>query len=210
MKIAEVVAQSPVIPVLTIHDAAGAGPLGHALARGGIRVIEVTLRTHAALDAIRALRTEVPDVVVGAGTILTEEDLRKSRDAGAVFAVSPGSTSQLLRAANELNFPFLPGVATASEIIEGLAHDYAIFKFFPAEGLGGIAALSALSAAFSQARFCPTGGVTLGSAPAYLELPSVVCVGGSWLAPSHLIERRDWKSIETLAAQTVAALRTGR
>jgi 2-dehydro-3-deoxyphosphogluconate aldolase/(4S)-4-hydroxy-2-oxoglutarate aldolase len=173
-------------------------------------VIEVTLRTPAALDAIRAVGNEAPDVIVGAGTVLTEDDLQRSRDAGASFAVSPGSTSQLLQAANDMNFPFLPGVATASEIMEGLAHRYAIFKFFPAENVGGIAALKALSAPFSQVRFCPTGGVTLESAPEYLKLPSVVCVGGSWLAPPQLIERRDWKSIETLAAETAAALKTRR
>jgi 2-dehydro-3-deoxyphosphogluconate aldolase/(4S)-4-hydroxy-2-oxoglutarate aldolase len=206
MRIAEVVAHSPVIPVLTIHDAASAAPLASALARGGVRVIEVTLRTPAALDAIRAIRDEAPDVIVGAGTILTEDDLQRSRDAGACFAVSPGSTSRLLQAARAMNFPFLPGVATASEIMQGLAHDYAIFKFFPAESVGGIAALEALSAPFSQVRFCPTGGVTLESAPEYLELPGVVCVGGSWLAPLKLIERRDWKSIEALAAKTTAAL----
>jgi 2-dehydro-3-deoxyphosphogluconate aldolase/(4S)-4-hydroxy-2-oxoglutarate aldolase len=210
MRIAEVVAHSPVIPVLTIHDAASAAPLAHALARGGIRVIEVTLRTAAALDAIRAVRSEAPDVIVGAGTTLNEDDLQSSRDAGASFAVSPGSTSRLLQAATEMRFPLLPGVATASEIMHGLAHDYAIFKFFPAENVGGIAALKALSAPFSQVRFCPTGGVTLESAPEYLELPSVVCVGGSWLAPAQSIERRDWKSIEMLAAKTTAALRTGR
>lgn len=206
MQITEVVACSPVIAVLTIHDVARAVPLANALARGGIRVIEVTLRTPAALDAIRAVRSEAPHVIVGAGTILNEDDLQRSQDAGASFAVSPGSTSQLLQAAHDMNFPFLPGVATASEIMEGLAHDYAIFKFFPAENVGGIAALKALSAPFSQVRFCPTGGVTLESAPEYLELPGVVCVGGSWLAPSQLIERRDWKSIEALAAKTAACL----
>lgn len=206
MQIAEVVAHSPVIPVLTIHDAARAVPLATALACGGLRVIEVTLRTPAALDAVRAVRHEAPDVIVGAGTIVTEDDLQRSRDAGAIFAVSPGSTPRLLQAANEMNFPFLPGVATASEIMQGLAHDYAIFKFFPAENVGGVAALKALSAPFSQVRFCPTGGVTLESAPEYLELPNVACVGGSWPAPSQLIERRDWKSIEMLAAKTAVAL----
>jgi 2-dehydro-3-deoxyphosphogluconate aldolase/(4S)-4-hydroxy-2-oxoglutarate aldolase len=210
MNIVEVVAHSPVIPVLTIHDAANAVPLASALARGGVRVIEVTLRTPAALESIRAVRSEAPDVIVGAGTIATEDDLQRSRDAGASFAVSPGLTPQLLQAANEMSFPFLPGVATASEIMEGVAHDYAIFKFFPAENVGGVAAIKALSAPFSHVRFCPTGGVTLESAPQYLELPSVVCVGGSWLAPSQLVERRDWKSIEALAAKTAAALKTRR
>jgi len=210
MQIAEVVACSPVIPVLTIHDAARAAPLAGALARGGIRVIEVTLRTPAALDAIRAVRSEAPEVMVGAGTILSEADLRRSRDAGASFAVSPGSTAQLLEAANDMSFPFLPGVATASEIMQGVAHGYALFKFFPAKNVGGIGALKALSTVFSQVRFCPTGGITLDSAPEYLELPSVVCVGGSWLAPPMLIERRDWKSIETLAAQTTVALKNAR
>jgi 2-dehydro-3-deoxyphosphogluconate aldolase/(4S)-4-hydroxy-2-oxoglutarate aldolase len=207
MRIEDILELSPVIPVLTIHDAAIAAPLAAALARGGLRVIEVTLRTPQALAAIRAMRSQVADAIVGAGTVLSEDDLRVSRDAGAMFAVSPGSTTELLAIAKKMNDPLLPGIATASEIMAGLAQGYSHFKFFPAENIGGIAALKALSAPFSHVRFCPTGGVTLQTAKDYLTLPNVSCVGGSWVAPSALIERRDWSSIESLAKDAVAALR---
>jgi 2-dehydro-3-deoxyphosphogluconate aldolase / (4S)-4-hydroxy-2-oxoglutarate aldolase len=208
MTIDEIMQASPVIPVLTIHDAATAALLAGALLRGGIRVLEVTLRTPDALPAIRAIRKEVPGAIVGAGTVLNEKDLQESRDAGSMFIVSPGATPALFAAATKSGIPFLPGVATASDIMSALAHGYDCCKFFPAENIGGIAALRSLSAPFSQVRFCPTGGITLQSAKDYLALPNVRCVGGSWVAPPALIEQKGWSRIEALAAETTAALRT--
>lgn len=208
MQVADILKLSPVIPVLTIQDAAKAVPLASALARGGIRVLEVTLRTPAALDAVRAIRNEVREAFVGVGTVLNEDDLQASRDAGAGFIVSPGATSQLLTAATKAKMPFLPGIATSSEIMNGLAHGYRCFKFFPAENIGGITALRSLSAPFSQVQFCPTGGVTLQTAKEYLSIPNVMCVGGSWVAPQALIDQGAWGRIEALASETLAALKT--
>lgn len=175
---------APVIPVLTIEDVNVARPLAQALAAGGLTTLEVTLRTSAALDAIREMSC-VEGVVVGAGTVLSERDLDVSLRAGARFAVSPGLTESLGRAAIERAVPFLPGVSTASDIIRGLELGLDRFKFFPAEAAGGIRALKALSAPFRQCRFCPTGGITQDSAAAWLTLDAVVCVGGSWLVPEQ-------------------------
>jgi 2-dehydro-3-deoxyphosphogluconate aldolase/(4S)-4-hydroxy-2-oxoglutarate aldolase len=171
---------SPVIPVLVIDDAAQARPIAEALVAGGLPVIEVTLRTAAAPDAIRAMRS-VEGTIVGAGTVLNEADLRQCIDAGAEFIVSPGLTPSLAEAAIASGLPFLPGIATASEIMRGLELGLTHFKFFPAEASGGVAALKALSAPFAQCRFCPTGGITPATAQVWLELPSVLCVGGTWL-----------------------------
>lgn len=196
---------SPVIPVVVIEDAGAAIPLARALVAGGVRPIEVTLRTPAALDAIRAM-TEVEGAVVGAGTVLTERDLEAAKAAGALFAVSPGSTPSLLRAARDLDLPLLPGVATASELMMGLEAGYDAFKFFPAANIGGPGALAALAGPFPRPRFCPTGGVTLRSAPDYLALPNVGCVGGSWLTPKVALEAGDWAHVEGLAREAVDEL----
>jgi 2-dehydro-3-deoxyphosphogluconate aldolase/(4S)-4-hydroxy-2-oxoglutarate aldolase len=173
---------APVIPVLTIEDAAWAGPIAQALVAGGLRALEVTLRTPAALDAIREM-AKVEGAVVGAGTVLNAVDLAASLDAGARFIVSPGLTEPLARAADEAGAPFLPGVATAGDIMRGLDLGLGEFKFFPAESSGGRSALASLAAPFHQVRFCPTGGITAHSAADWLAMAPVLCVGGSWLVP---------------------------
>lgn len=195
---------SPVIPVVTIDDAANAAPLARALLAGGIRTIEITLRTPAALSAIEAIVREVPDMIVGAGTVLTEEDLDAVIAAGARYALSPGGTAKLMKAAAKKRFPFVPGVATASEIMRGLVHGYTCFKFFPAEQMGGVATLKALGPPLAAARFCPTGSITPEKAPAYLALGNVLCVGGSWIAPREKIAARDWSAIEATARAAMA------
>lgn len=193
---------SPVIPVLVVEDASHARPIAEALVRGGLRVLEVTLRTEAALDVIREMR-KVEGAVVGAGTVLNEQDLRRSMDAGAEFIVSPGLTERLARPAIESGVPFLPGVANAGDIMRGLDLGLDRFKFFPAEASGGLKALKALSGPFGDVRFCPTGGITLASAPEWLASPAVLCVGGTWLVGKGA---PDPVAIEA-AAREAAALR---
>ncbi|MGH7021979.1 MAG: bifunctional 4-hydroxy-2-oxoglutarate aldolase/2-dehydro-3-deoxy-phosphogluconate aldolase [Caulobacteraceae bacterium] len=173
---------SPVIPVLTIEDAALARPIAEAIVAGGLKVLEVTLRTPAALKAIAEM-AKVEGAVVGAGTVLNGADLRRALDAGASFIVSPGLTGSLAEAADDAGVPFLPGVANAGDIMRGMDLGLSFFKFFPAEAAGGRAALASLAAPFGQARFCPTGGITPATAPAWLAMPSVLCVGGSWIVP---------------------------
>ena len=182
MKVAEVMRLSPVIPVLTIEDAAWARPIAEALVAGGLRALEVTLRTPAALDAIAEM-AKVEGAVVGAGTVLNAVDLAASLAAGARFVVSPGLTEPLARAAIAAEVPFLPGIANAGDIMRGLDLGLGHFKFFPAEAAGGRAALAGLAAPFHQVRFCPTGGITAASAGDWLAMASVLCVGGSWLVP---------------------------
>ncbi len=176
---------APVIPVLVIDDAAHARPIAQALVAGGLTVLEVTLRTPAALDVIREM-SMVKGAIVGAGTVLNEADLRASIDAGAKFIVSPGLTEPLGKAAIASNIPFLPGIANAGDIMRGLDMGLAHFKFFPAEASGGIAALKALAAPFQQCRFCPTGGITATTAPQWLAIQPVLCVGGSWIIPKGM------------------------
>ena len=171
---------APVIPVLVIEDAAHAQPIAQALVAGGLRVLEVTLRTAAALDVIREMK-KVDGAIVGAGTVLNEADLRASLDAGAEFIVSPGLTEPLGKAAVESGTPFLPGTANAGDIMRGLDLGLTHFKFFPAEASGGIAALKAIAAPFGMAKFCPTGGISLSTAPNWLAVEPVLCVGGSWV-----------------------------
>lgn len=199
---------SPVIPVLVMEDAACAPRLAQVLALGGLRVLEVTLRTPAALASISAMAQAAPGAIVGAGTVLNPDDLKRAQDAGARFIVSPGLTPRLARAAEEAQIPLLPGVATCGEIMAGLDLGLDHFKFFPAENIGGAAALKAIAGPFPQVRFCPTGGITLDSAQAYLSLPNVLCVGGSWVAPKDAVAAGDWARIECLARQA-AALRRG-
>ncbi|HYG49006.1 MAG TPA: bifunctional 4-hydroxy-2-oxoglutarate aldolase/2-dehydro-3-deoxy-phosphogluconate aldolase [Allosphingosinicella sp.] len=200
--IEDIMRLAPVIPVLVIEDAAGAGAIARALVGGGLRVLEVTLRTAAALDAIAEMR-KVEGAVVGAGTVLNPGQLERSLAAGAEFVVSPGLTEPLGRAAVDSNIPFLPGVATAADLMRGLDLGLTHFKFFPAETSGGIPALKALAGPFAAARFCPTGGITQASAPAWLALDPVLCVGGSWLVPKG---SADSAEIERLA-RAAASLR---
>lgn len=199
-----VLSLSPVIPVVTIDNAADAAPLARVLLACGIRTIEITLRTPVALDAIKAVASEAPEMVVGAGTVLNERDLDAAIAAGAKYALSPGGTPNLMKAARDASIPFVPGVATASEIMRGLELGYTCFKFFPAEQLGGVSAIKAIGAPLAAARFCPTGSITPEKAPDYLALSNVLCVGGSWIAPSNQIKAGDWTSIEAAARRAIA------
>lgn len=195
---------APVMPVVVLEDAADAVPLARALVAGGLPAIEVTLRTAAALDAIRAIAAEVPDAVVGAGTVISARNVSDTVAAGARFLVSPGWTDTLLDAMKASGVPFLPGVSTTSEVVALLERGVTDMKFFPAEAAGGTAYLKALSAPLPQARFCPTGGISLASAPSYLALPNVGCVGGSWMVPGDAVAARDWSRVERLAAEAAA------
>jgi 2-dehydro-3-deoxyphosphogluconate aldolase/(4S)-4-hydroxy-2-oxoglutarate aldolase len=195
MKIDDILSLGPVIPVLTIDDVAHARPIAEALVAGGLRALEVTLRTPVALEAIRVM-TGVEGAVVGAGTVLSEAELAASLEAGALFVVSPGITQGLAESANRLGVPFLPGVQTASDIMRGLDLGLSRFKFFPAMAAGGIPALKALCAPFRQCRFCPTGGITQATAADWLALDAVACVGGSWVVPPG---KPDRQTISTLA-----------
>ena len=194
----EICALAPVIPVLVIHDAAHARPLAEALIAGGLPVIEVTLRTPAALAAIEAMAM-LPGAVVGAGTLLAPGDVRAAVAAGAAFGVSPGATDRLLEACAREALPLLPGAATASEAMALLECGHDMVKFFPAEAAGGVAMLRALAGPLPQLRFCPTGGIGPGNARDYLALANVACVGGSWVAPPDLIAAGDWAEIESRA-----------
>jgi 2-dehydro-3-deoxyphosphogluconate aldolase/(4S)-4-hydroxy-2-oxoglutarate aldolase len=196
---------SPVMPVVTIEDASIAPDLARAFARGGIRVIEVTLRTPAALRAIEAISRAEPDICVGAGTVLSVSDLHSAASAGAAFAISPGSTQTLLAAGLLASIPYLPAIATASELMSGLAAGYRCFKFFPAGAAGGIPMLKSFAGPFPDARFCPTGGITQDTVASYLELPNVLCTGGSWLSPGDALAARDWARIEALASKAAAS-----
>jgi 2-dehydro-3-deoxyphosphogluconate aldolase/(4S)-4-hydroxy-2-oxoglutarate aldolase len=191
-------ALAPIIPVLVIDDVAAARPLAEALIAGGLPVLEVTLRTPAALDAIRAM-AGVPGGHVGAGTLVTPEDVRAAKEAGATFGVSPGATDELLAACEAEGLPLLPGAATASEAMALLARGYDMLKFFPAEASGGAPALKAIGAPLPQITFCPTGGITTANAETYLALDNVICAGGSWVAPKDLVAAGRWAEIEALA-----------
>ncbi|MFI8293639.1 bifunctional 4-hydroxy-2-oxoglutarate aldolase/2-dehydro-3-deoxy-phosphogluconate aldolase [Streptomyces sp. NPDC085614] len=199
--------EAPVVPVVVIEDAADAVPLARALVAGGLPLIEVTLRTPAALDAVRAIAAEVPGAVVGAGTVVSPAGVADAVGAGARFLVSPGWTEGLLGAMRESGVPFLPGVSTTSEVVALLEHGVRDMKFFPAEAAGGVRYLSSLAGPLPQARFCPTGGISLASAPSYLALPNVACVGGTWMLPTDALASRDWARVESLARRA-AELRT--
>ncbi|MFI6640058.1 bifunctional 4-hydroxy-2-oxoglutarate aldolase/2-dehydro-3-deoxy-phosphogluconate aldolase [Streptomyces sp. NPDC050504] len=195
---------APVIPVVVIEDAADAVPMARALVAGGLPAIEVTLRTPAALEAIRAIADGVPDAVVGAGTVVSPAGVADAVGAGARFLVSPGWTDTLLTAMRESGVPFLPGVSTTSEVVALLERGVEEMKFFPAEAAGGVPYLRALGGPLPRARFCPTGGVSPASAPAYLALPNVGCVGGSWMLPADAVKARDWARVESLARGAAA------
>mgnify|MGYP002620336936 CR=1 FL=1 len=197
---------APVIPVLVIEDLRHAEPLARALVAGGLPVLEVTLRTACAIEAIAEM-AKVPGARVGAGTVLSAHDAARSRAAGAEFAVSPGATPALISACVAQGLPLLPGAATASEVMALLETGYRTLKFFPAEAAGGVAMLQALRAPLPQATFCPTGGITLESAPRYLNLQNVACVGGSWVAPAGLMKAGDWAGVTRLAREAAALAR---
>ncbi len=200
----DVMRDAPVIPVIVIDDAAHAVPLARALVAGGIRMLEVTLRTPAALDAIRAIAREVPEAVAGAGTVRSAQDARAAAEAGARFAVSPGFTVAVGRACRDLGLPLLPGVATGSEIMQAQEEGYSELKFFPAMQAGGPAMLKAWGGPFGEVRFCPTGGVTPANAKDFLGLANVACVGGSWLTPADAVAAGDWARITRLANEAAA------
>jgi 2-dehydro-3-deoxyphosphogluconate aldolase / (4S)-4-hydroxy-2-oxoglutarate aldolase len=189
----------PVVPVVVVDDMAHAVPVARALVAGGLPVIELTLRTPVALDAIRAIASEVPEILVGAGTIVTPGQAKEALDAGAQFLVSPGSTPSLLGAMADTGLPFLPGTATISEVLAALEAGYTELKFFPAEASGGAAFLKSIASPVPAARFCPTGGITAATAPSYLALPNVGCVGGSWLTPADALASGDWGRVTELA-----------
>ncbi|HEY6483418.1 MAG TPA: bifunctional 4-hydroxy-2-oxoglutarate aldolase/2-dehydro-3-deoxy-phosphogluconate aldolase [Steroidobacteraceae bacterium] len=195
---------SPVIPVVTVDDATAAPDLARALVRGGIRIMEVTLGNPEALPAIEAIARAEPDMSVGAAMVLSMSDLHTAATAGASFATSPGSTAALLAAANLATIPYLPGIATVSELMSGLAAGFHCFKFFPTAAAGGTAMLRTLAGPFPDAQFCPTGGITQETVRSYLELPNVLCTSGSWLAPPDALAARDWVRIEALASKAVA------
>lgn len=194
----EICQAAPIVPVLVVHNVAQARPLAEALVAGGLPALEVTLRTPAALEVIRAM-AQVPGGIVGAGTLLTPEDVRAAKEAGAQFGVSPGATDKLLAACEAEGLPLLPGAATASEAMALLERGYTMQKFFPAEAAGGAKALGSLASPLPQISFCPTGGVTPQNAPDYLRLANVVCAGGSWVAPTKLVQAAAWSEIEALA-----------
>ncbi|MER5462114.1 bifunctional 4-hydroxy-2-oxoglutarate aldolase/2-dehydro-3-deoxy-phosphogluconate aldolase [Streptomyces sp. NPDC002668] len=195
---------APVVPVVVLDDIADAVPLARALVAGGLPAIEVTLRTPSALDAIRAIADEVPDAVVGAGTVISADGVNAAVAAGARFLVSPGWTERLLDAMEASGVPFLPGVSTTSEVVALLERGVSEMKFFPAEAAGGAPYLKSLAGPLPQARFCPTGGISLGSAPSYLALRNVGCVGGTWMLPTDAIGAKDWARVERLAAGAAA------
>ncbi|NNU79009.1 bifunctional 4-hydroxy-2-oxoglutarate aldolase/2-dehydro-3-deoxy-phosphogluconate aldolase [Halovulum dunhuangense] len=196
----EIAALAPIIPVIVVKDASHARPMAEALVAGGLPALEVTLRTPAALDAIRAM-ADVPGGVVGAGTLVTAQDVRNAVAAGAKFGVSPGVTDELLAACEEEGLPLLAGAATATEAMRMLARGYDFLKFFPAEASGGAPALKAIGAPLPQIAFCPTGGVTPANAGEYLALSNVLCAGGSWVAPQQMVDEGRWDEIELLARE---------
>ncbi|WP_299922422.1 bifunctional 4-hydroxy-2-oxoglutarate aldolase/2-dehydro-3-deoxy-phosphogluconate aldolase [uncultured Pelagimonas sp.] len=198
---------APIIPVIVVDDPAHAKPLAQALVRGGLPVLEVTLRTAAALEVIQEMAT-VEGGVVGAGTLLTPADVAAAKNAGAKFGVSPGATDTLLDAVEDADLPTLPGAATSSEVMRLLERGYTVQKFFPAEANGGAPALKAIGAPLPQVRFCPTGGVSLKNANDYLSLSNTLCCGGSWVAPKDLMIKGDWDGIEKLAAEAAALPRS--
>jgi 2-dehydro-3-deoxyphosphogluconate aldolase/(4S)-4-hydroxy-2-oxoglutarate aldolase len=204
---AEVMQDAPVIPVIVLQDRAHAVPLARALVAGGIRMLEVTLRTPVALACIEAIAREVPEAVIGAGTVRSAADAQAAALAGARFAVSPGYTHAVGRACHELGLALLPGVATGSEIMMAQEDGYTALKFFPALQAGGAAMLKAWHGPFNDVKFCPTGGVTVQNAREFLALPNVACVGGSWLTPADALAAQDWARVTRLASEAAALSR---
>jgi 2-dehydro-3-deoxyphosphogluconate aldolase/(4S)-4-hydroxy-2-oxoglutarate aldolase len=202
-KLASLFKSARVVPVLTINRVEDAVPLARALVSGGVRVLEVTLRTPVAVDAAKAIIANVPDAIVGIGTILSADDLAGAEELGAKFGISPGATPELLKAAAASSLPFAPGIATASELMQALAHGFDVMKFFPAEQVGGIKALRALAGPFPQVQFCPTGGIGERNAPMWLAEPNVIAVGGSWLCQAVDIKSGNWAGITAMCERSV-------
>ncbi len=200
---AAVFASGPVVPVLVIHDVAHAIPLAEALIAGGIKVLEVTLRTPAALDVIREIADKVPEAIIGAGTVTNAQQLKEVTEAGAKFAISPGMTADLLEAGARGTIPLIPGISSISDLMKAKDAGYTYLKFFPAEASGGVKALKSIGGPFPETTFCPTGGISLSNYLEYLALPNVKCVGGSWLAPDDAIQSGDWAQITELAATAI-------
>jgi 2-dehydro-3-deoxyphosphogluconate aldolase/(4S)-4-hydroxy-2-oxoglutarate aldolase len=206
-KLAALFARATIIPVLTIDRVEDAVPLARALVAGGIRVLEVTLRTPLAVQAAKAIIAEVPDAIVGIGTILNADDLARAEKIGALFGISPGATPELLKAAAASELPFAPGITTASELMQARAHGFNLVKFFPAEPSGGIKTLRALAGPFPDARFCPTGGIGDGNAAAWLAEPNVIAVGGSWICPAADIRSGNWAGITAMCNRAMKSLK---
>ncbi|EHD21829.1 MULTISPECIES: bifunctional 4-hydroxy-2-oxoglutarate aldolase/2-dehydro-3-deoxy-phosphogluconate aldolase [Brenneria] len=200
----QILTAGPVVPVIVVNKLEHAVPMAKALVAGGVRVLELTLRTDCAVDAIRAIAKAVPEAIVGAGTVTNPQQLAAVTEAGAQFAISPGLTEPLLRAATEGSIPLIPGISTVSELMLGMDYGLREFKFFPAEANGGVKALQAIAGPFAQIRFCPTGGITPNNYRDYLALKSVLCVGGSWLVPNDALESGDYARITELAREAVA------
>ena len=206
-QLADLVKSATVIPVLTIERLEHAVPLARALVAGGVRMLEVTLRTPVAIEAAKAMISEVPDAIVGIGTILNPDDLKRTEALGAKFGISPGATPELLKAAAASSLPFAPGIATASELMQALAHGFDLVKFFPAEQSGGIKALRALAGPFPNVLVCPTGGIGEANAAAWLAEPNVLAVGGSWLCPTADIRSGNWAGISAMCARAMKSLK---
>jgi len=200
----EIFAAGPVVPVLVINDVEKAVPLAKALMEGGIKVLEVTLRTPAAIDVIKRIAEEVPDSLIGAGTVTNAQQLKAVVEAGAKFAISPGMTADLLKAGMDAEIPLIPGISSTSDLMKGKDAGYTHMKFFPAEASGGVKAIKSISGPFPDVTFCPTGGIGPNNYNDYLALNNVKCVGGSWLAPDDAIEAGDWARITQLAKEAVA------
>lgn len=203
----EIFAAGPVVPVLVINDVEKAVPLAKALMEGGIKVLEVTLRTPAAIDVIKRIADEVPDSLIGAGTVTNAQQLKAVVDAGAKFAISPGMTADLLKAGMDAEIPLIPGISSTSDLMKGKDAGYTHMKFFPAEASGGVKAIKSISGPFPDVTFCPTGGIGPNNYNDYLALNNVKCVGGSWLAPDDAIESGDWARITRLAKEAIAGVK---
>lgn len=201
MKIQEILSAAPVVPVIVIDELEDAIPLARALYNGGLRALEVTLRTPVAAEAVKQIKEALPEAYVGTGTVVDKASFEASVNAGADFMVSPGVSSELLELAKSSDIPFLPGAATPSEAMELASHGFKFLKFFPAEAAGGAPMLKSIGGPLPQVTFCPTGGISLESAPKYLALNNVVCVGGTWMLDKSLIANKDWQAIEALAKQ---------
>ncbi|WP_206485802.1 bifunctional 4-hydroxy-2-oxoglutarate aldolase/2-dehydro-3-deoxy-phosphogluconate aldolase [Thalassotalea sp. G2M2-11] len=201
-------AMGPLVPVLVIKDVEDALPIAEALLAADVKVLEVTLRTPAALDVIRTIAKELPEAVVGAGTVTNRELLQRSADAGAKFAISPGLTKDLLQAGNEGNVALIPGISSISELMDGIDYGYDHFKFFPAEASGGVKAIQSIGGPFPDIRFCPTGGININNINNYLALKNVMCCGGSWLVSDDIVAQKDWSKITQLTQQALTHIKS--
>ena len=200
-------AMGPIVPVLVINNIEDALPIAEALLAAGVKMLEVTLRTPVALDVINIIANELPEAIIGSGTVTNRQQLQQSIDAGAKFAISPGLTKDLLQAGNEGNIALIPGISSISELMDASDYGYNHLKFFPAEFSGGVNAIKSIGGPFPDIKFCPTGGINLKNIRDYLALPNVVCCGGSWLVPNEVVESKDWSEITKLAKEALAFVR---